>query len=117
MKAKSAPPTTDIKEGDLLVALLDGVRSPSGFPVVVPKKGQLYRCTGVYPEWYGFGCTLEGLNHKPYKGFFLLSHGIWYFKKVVTQEQPASISFQELLRQGVGVGTPIREDERELEDA
>jgi hypothetical protein len=105
--------STDIRDGDLVIALRDGKRSPSGFPVVIPKKGQLYRCTGVYTQWYGLGCTLEGLNPKPWKGFFLVAHGVHYFRKVVQEEQPADISFQELLRSGVGVGTPARE----LEDA
>jgi hypothetical protein len=74
--------STDIGEGDLVVALLDGKRSPHGFPVVTPKAGHFYIVTSIYEEWYGLGCTLDGLNPKPYRGFFLVSMGVHYFKKV-----------------------------------
>lgn len=112
MPRQQQAPSTDIGEGDLVVALRDGAQV-NGYPRVVPKKGSLYRVTSVYREWYGFGCTLEGLSPKPYKGFFLVNHGEHYFRKVIIDEQPADISFQELLRTGVGVGTPAKE----LEDA
>lgn len=74
--------STDIEPGDLVVALRDGRRSPSGFPVKVPKKGMFYIITGIYTEWYGLGCTIEGMHAKPYKGFFLVSRGVHYFARV-----------------------------------
>ena len=110
---KQAPPSTDIGPGDLVIALRNGQRSPNGFPVKVPRKGELYHCLLVYPMWYGLGIVLQELNARPYKGFFLYSQGKWWFRKVVQEERAADISFQELMGRGIGVGTPIRE----LEDA
>jgi hypothetical protein len=114
MRKRSAP-SCSIEPGDLVLALRDGQRSPNGFPVRVPKKGQLFRCKLVYPMWYGLGIQLHELNAKPYKGFFLFAHNRWYFKKVVQEETECDLSFHELLKTGIGIGTPIKE--RELEDA
>lgn len=96
--------STDIEAGDLVVALRDGARSPSGFPIKVPKKGMFYIVTGVYTEWYGLGCTLEGMNARPWKGFYLVCKGEHYFAKV--EECPKGETIEVGLSQDVSV--PLR---------
>lgn len=72
----------DINVGDRVVALKDGDRCPQGLPLVVPLKGEHYTITSIYEMPYGLGCTLEGMNHAPYRGYFLYRDGEWYFEKV-----------------------------------
>lgn len=82
-----------IGPGDTVVALLTGGRSDDGLPFVVPVAGEVYTITSVYEAKYGLGCTLEGLDPYPFKGFFLAVRpgirmagrpipGGWYFQKL-----------------------------------
>ena len=91
MARKSFAASTNIAGGDLVLAIRDGDRCPLGLPLVVPKAGMLYICTGVYDEWYGLGCTIDGLSPKPYKGYFLNRFGTVYFKKVLPIEDETEL--------------------------
>lgn len=81
-----------IDVGDEVVALLDGGCDKRGRPYDRPKRGQIYRITGIYEMRYGLGCTLEGLDPRPYRGYFLFvkRQGQWYFRKLAKDLAPAS---------------------------
>lgn len=75
--------------GDLVVAVKRGGQDRSGLPEIVPQVGMLYRITAIYRMRYGYGCRLEGMDPRPYKGYLLwvtpkhigpLEPG-WYFRK------------------------------------
>lgn len=74
--------------GDAVVAIRNGGYDRHGLPVQRPMAGKVYRVTGIYEMAYGLGCTLEGMDPRPYKGYFLLvrpgygARSGWYFKKV-----------------------------------
>ena len=63
-----------------------------GRPFEQPVVGEIYTVTSIYRINYGLGCTLEGLNPKPYRGYILCMQNNrrfpdmplgWYFKKLV----------------------------------
>lgn len=72
----------DFKAGDLVEAIRDGGHDKLGQPWQRPKRGRIYRLASVYATWYGLGCTLVGLDPKPYAGYFLLRGKELYFRKV-----------------------------------
>lgn len=82
------------KVGDLVVAIKRGGQDSQGLPDIVPQVGMLYRITSIYRMRYGYGCTLEGLDPRPYKGFLLWVSGRhigplkqgWYFRKVTPEK-------------------------------
>lgn len=82
-----------INVGDEVVALLDGGTDRRGCPYDRPRRGQIYRITGIYEMRYGLGCTLEGMDPRPYRGYFLFvkRQGQWYFRKIVRDTAPASV--------------------------
>lgn len=92
--------------GDLVVATLDGGHDPSGFPRERPVARRYYRIAGVYEMPYGLGCTLEGMDPFPYKGYFLMRRvrtrkgtvERWYFAPV----ERADREFTKALRKLVG---------------
>lgn len=76
-----------LKPGDTLVALRNGGKDSFGLPEQRPVKGRQYVLTSIYPMKYGFGCTLEGMNPKPYRGYLLFVDNTkfkrgWYFRKL-----------------------------------
>lgn len=91
--------------GDVVQAVRDGGHDASGLPFQRPVAGKLYRITGIYEMRYGLGCTLQGMNPAPYRGYFLyVSPGImrgvhpgWYFKKVDVADQEFTVSLREYL--------------------
>lgn len=95
-----------LKVGDLVVAVKRGGQDHNGLPERVPQVGMVYRITGIYSMAYGAGCTLEGMDPRPYKGFFLyvdhprspnMKRG-WYFRKAeLEQPKAASGSFADWL--------------------
>lgn len=99
--------------GDDVVAMRDGGADRRGRPYQRPVKGQRYRVTGVYEMAYGLGCTLEGMDHQPYRGYLLfVKNGSkrfqegWYFRKLVKDEEPASVE-----EGGVDILKKLREGE------
>lgn len=76
--------------GDEVVAIRNGGKDRRGRPHDRPVKGEVYRITGIYRMSYGLGCTLEGLDPSPYRGFFLVCRGELYFRKLVKDTQPAT---------------------------
>ena len=79
--------------GDLVVALRPGGQDARRRPKRVPEPGGIYRITSVYRMAYGLGCTLEGMNPAPYRGFFLFvergRNKGWYFRKTQQDSKPA----------------------------
>lgn len=78
-----------IRKGDVVEAIRDGGVDRNYLPEIIPEKSKLYRVTSVYDAKYGLGCTLKGLDPRPYKGYLLfVLPGIkfaepgWYFRKV-----------------------------------
>lgn len=79
-----------IEVGDKVVCIKAPGVTPRG-PKDVPSVGGYYVITGIYKERYGLGCTLAGLDPRPYKGYFLhVSRSTfgqelgWYFEKLDT---------------------------------
>lgn len=73
-----------IQIGDLVVATRNGGKDKQGFPRQRPVKGKIYRITGMYEMKYGIGCTLEGMDPAPYRGYFFYVHrsGNEYFERI-----------------------------------
>lgn len=55
-----------------------------------PEIGEVYTITSIYEQFYGIGCTLEGMDPFPFKGYLLfvdrpfaldMARG-WYFRKL-----------------------------------
>jgi hypothetical protein len=88
--------------GDVVVALEDGGHDKDGFPRQRPLKGRTYRLTGIYTMPYGLGCTLEGLDPFPYRGYFLMrakgKKQRWYFEKLQPADDEFTAMMQALLR-------------------
>lgn len=99
-----------ISVGDKVVCKRRPGMDDHGRPAIQPVVGQVYVVTGLYQMFYGYGCTLEGLDPKPYRGYILkminnknmpdMELG-WYFEKVV----PAMDQLRSLLT------APIKETE------
>jgi hypothetical protein len=58
-----------------------------GLPLDWPVAGRRYIVVDTYEMPYGLGCTLEGMDHAPYRGYFLHRRGKgklsgWWFKEV-----------------------------------
>lgn len=77
-----------INIGDVVVATRNGGHDARGLPAQRPVKGQTYRITDIYEMRYGLGCELEGLDPRPYNGYFLYVESRvrgpkrgWYFKR------------------------------------
>lgn len=89
-----------IGAGDLVVAVRDGGHDKYGFPRERPLAGRVYRVTSVYSMSYGLGCTLEGMDPFPYRGYFLYVENAprtrrgWYFKRM----EPADAEFTQMMR-------------------
>lgn len=87
-----------LKVGDLVVAIKRGGQDKRGLPERVPQVGMVYRITGIYRMAYGAGCTLEGMDPRPYKGFFLYVDSLcvpiikrgWYFRKAELEKPKAA---------------------------
>lgn len=58
-----------IRVGDVVQCVKPAEKSEDGLPSKVPEVGKIYRITGVYLCRYGLGCTLEGLDPYPFRGF------------------------------------------------
>ena len=78
-----------IAVGDVVVAIKDGGHDSLGRPWQRPRTDSHYRVTSIYPMKYGLGCTLEGMDPSPYRGYFLRVNkrgrnvqGGWYFEKL-----------------------------------
>lgn len=75
--------------GDEVICIQDQGPAPLG-PCDLPRFGEKYIVTGVYRAKYGLGCTLHGMNHRPYRGYLLFVHDPfhpsikrgWYYAKV-----------------------------------
>lgn len=70
-----------LEVGDPVVCIKAAGRDNDGLPLHVPTKGKTYTITAIYLAPYGVGCRLEGMDHEPYKGYFLYAFGQLYFKK------------------------------------
>jgi hypothetical protein len=57
--------------GDVVVALRNGGHDKLNRPVQRPILGRTYRIASIYEMKYGLGCTLEGMDPSPYRGYFL----------------------------------------------
>lgn len=62
---------TPFRVGDIVVATRDGGHDKDGLPRERPTAGKTYRITSIYEMSYGLDCTLEGLDPRPYRGYFL----------------------------------------------
>lgn len=81
-----------IGPGSVVVATRDGGRDPDGLPLDIPRAGHRYIVVDTYEMPYGLGCTLEGMDHFPYRGYYLHRRGKgkssgWYFKEVDMAEE------------------------------
>ena len=71
-----------------MIAVKDGAHDQYGLPLQRPVAGAQYKVTGTYEMPYGLGCTLEGMNPWPYRGYILHKRskknpdGIWYFQEI-----------------------------------
>lgn len=80
--------------GDTVICIQGQGNPPKHLPQLkpgnIPVFGQKYLITGIYKMKYGLGCTLEGLNPRPYRGYLLFVHEPfakniargWYYAKV-----------------------------------
>lgn len=74
--------------GSVVIAILDGGHDASGLPVQRPRAGEQYKVIDTYEMPYGLGCTLEGMEPAPYRGYILHRRskknpdGVWYFEEV-----------------------------------
>lgn len=73
--------------GDKVVAVKE--------PIMRPHVGKIYTITSIYRANYGLGCTLEGLDPSPFRGYLLhvrkpwrrgMEEG-WYFRKVEAADE------------------------------
>lgn len=71
-----------IHVGDVVECIKAAGRDKLGLPLHVPTVGNLYTVTSIYLAPYGVGCTLEGMDHEPYKGYFLFAFGKLHFQPV-----------------------------------
>lgn len=81
-----------IQPGDVVVATRDGGHDREGLPFMRPSAGKTYRITSIYAMNYGLGCTLAGMDPRPYRGYFLHVRGKsgragWYFAKLDVADQ------------------------------
>lgn len=60
-----------IGPGSVVVALKKGGRDIYGRPAQVPEPGKRYTVIETYEMGYGLGCTLEGMDPSPYRGYVL----------------------------------------------
>lgn len=82
-----------ISEGDKVVAIKKAQQDRKGLPLQVPTVGSYYVVSRVYKMRYGLGCQLEGLDHRPYRGYLLYVEKPsfktwelgWYFEKLETE--------------------------------
>lgn len=94
-----------ISVGDVVVAIKPGGHDREGFPLQRPIVGRHYRVTSIYGMRYGLGCTLQGMDPFPYRGYFLhvtkggqtIERG-WYFRKVEAADVEWTETLYELLR-------------------
>jgi hypothetical protein len=80
--------------GDIVICIQAQGNPPKELPQLakrnIPVFGRKYVVTGVYRMKYGLGCTLEGLDPNPYRGYLLFVHDPfaknvargWYYAKV-----------------------------------
>lgn len=95
----------DISVGDKVVAIKDGGHDLQGRPVQRPLRGQVHIVTSIYEMRYGLGCTLQGLDPSPYRGYFLFVNRKgqtvkkgWYFEKVEAADEEFTATLYEYLR-------------------
>jgi hypothetical protein len=93
--------------GDMVVATRDGGHDRQGLPIERPRAGKMYRISSIYEMAYGLGCTLEGLDPRPYKGYFLHvnkgKNAGWYFKPVEVADPEFTATLRQYLAE-TGVG-------------
>lgn len=97
-----------IRRGSIVVAMRDGGHDAMGRPWQRPRKGTAYRVRSVYRMRYGLGCTLEGMDHRPFRGYLLYvarpfgdAETGWYFKEVEKADDEFTDYCKDLLRRGV----------------
>ena len=83
-----------IQPGDVVEAVMDGGRDRHGLPIQYPVTGRIYKVRSIYEMRYGLGCTLYGMNPRPYKGYLLFvlpeskfAKTGWYFRKAEADDE------------------------------
>lgn len=97
----------DIHPGSVVVATRDGGTDRDGLPIQRPVMGKTYRVTSIYEMAYGLGCTLQGMDPRPYKGYFLHvnkgKNAGWYFKPIEVADQDFAATLRRYLAE-TGIG-------------
>lgn len=95
----------EIHVGSVVVATRDGGYDDDGLPLARPIAGRTYRVESIYVMHYGLGCTLQGMDPRPYRGYLLfvnersypLAPG-WYFKPIEVADPEWTRTFLEYVQ-------------------